>query len=569
LRSLTVVLALLAALVLPAVATAAAKCPASARCGSVDVPVDRAGTVPGTFPIAYATLPATGPRVGTIVFLNGGPGQSTIVYTEALATILKPLRGAYDIVAVDQRGTGRSGTVECGEEMYDGDFTDLCGKHVGDKRAFLTTVETARDLDAVRVALGVEQIIPLGVSYGTKVAGEYARRFPQHTQAVVLDSPVGVGPIDFLGLDGIQAMPRVLSEMCAAGPCSETVADPGSVLERAVARVGRGLRTPAVMGREAVGRTTVSDSAVYDLLLRIDVNPVRRADLPAALASLARGDAEPLLHLREREREKARRMTLPPESDEDGEIYWSDSRFFATACLESQLPWATTSAPGTRLGAKTEFLAQLGPVPFAPFRPALVWKASDIEKCLSWPATAAPEPVPDAGPDVPVLVIAGRADVRTPLELATQVAATYPRATLLDVPQVGHSVLTTDASGCALRGLSAFLAQRAPERCAPKPPLPAGRYLPPSARGMTVATIARYTVEGVLHDLHASRLQFGKRPRYELWGLRGGWADVRRGRIKLHDVSWFRGFTVSGTITVKGKGRLTVEGPGSSRSIRL
>jgi hypothetical protein len=313
----------------------------------------------------------------------------------------------------------------------------------------------------------------------------------------------------------------------------------------------------------------VSDSTIYDLLLKIDVNPVRRADLPAALASLARGDAEPLLHIREREIEKARRLTPLPTGDDDGEIYWSDSRFFATACLESQLPWATTSAPGARLAAKTAFLAQLGPAPFAPFRPALVWKASDVEKCVSWPATAAPEPVPDAGPDVPVLVIAGRADVRTPLELATRVAATYPRATLLDVPHVGHSVLTTDTSGCALRGLTAFLAQRPPERCATEPPLPAGRYLPTSARGMNAATVARYTVEGVLHDLQASKLQFGKRPRYELWGLRGGWADVRRGRVKLHEVSWFRGVTVSGTITVKGKGLVTVEGADFVRSMRV
>ncbi len=90
----------------------------------------------------------------------------------------------------------------------------------------------------------------------------------------------------------------------------------------------------------------------------------------------------------------------------------------------------------------------------APFRPAPAWRLSVFDLCLDWPATPAPEPVPDAGPDVPVLVLSGRADLRTPLELATRVAATYPRATLLDVPHVGHSVLTSDESRCAVRGLT-------------------------------------------------------------------------------------------------------------------
>ncbi len=80
----------------------------------------------------------------------------------------------------------------------------------------------------------------LGVSYGTKVAGEYARRFPERTAAVVLDSPVGVGPIDLLFLEGISVAPRVLRETCASGPCAQSVKDGGAALYAAVARVGPG-----------------------------------------------------------------------------------------------------------------------------------------------------------------------------------------------------------------------------------------------------------------------------------------------------------------------------------------
>ena len=297
-RLLIVVLLAFAAFAAPAVA--ATECPDGARCGKIDVPVDRAGSVPGTYPIAYATLPATGPRVGTIFFLAGGPGEAAIQYTADLQTEMAPIRTAYDIVLVDQRGTGRSGDVDCDEAGRAEVVVNACAKRLGSRRAFLTTKETARDLDDLRAALGLEQIIPLGVSYGTKVAGEYARRFPQRTAAVVLDSTVGVGPIDLLFLEGIAAAPRVLREACATGPCAETVKDAGAALYGAVERVRRrGLRTTVTDGALA-GEETIEEDFVLDALLLGDADAALRADLPAALASLSRGDAAPVTHLVER-----------------------------------------------------------------------------------------------------------------------------------------------------------------------------------------------------------------------------------------------------------------------------
>ena len=56
--------------------TAEAACPRGAQCGTVTVPLDHAGVTAGTLPLAYARVPATGTRTGTIVFLSGGPGQA-------------------------------------------------------------------------------------------------------------------------------------------------------------------------------------------------------------------------------------------------------------------------------------------------------------------------------------------------------------------------------------------------------------------------------------------------------------------------------------------------------------
>lgn len=559
-RSFIAALLVLAAFAAPAAATAATKCPEGARCGTLDVPVDHAGSVPGTYSIAYATLPATGPRAGTIFFLAGGPGEAAIIYTEDLKTELAAIRATHDIVLVDQRGTGRSDNVECGGSSAAGAIRD-CAKELGDRRAFLTTKETALDLNDLRVKLGLEQIIPLGVSYGTKVAGEYARRFPQHTAAVVLDSPTGVGPIDLLFLQGIAAAPRVLREACATGPCAQSIPDAGAALYGAVKRVGgRGVR---VREGEIARGSRIKEDFVLDALLLGDADAGLRADMPAALVSLARGDATPAAHLLER-LFIAYAQAGEEESETEEDLDSSTSRYLATACLESALPWATTSGPASRRAARSDYLRQLGAAPFAPFKPSTVWKGSVLDLCLQWPATATPEPVADAGPDVPVLVLSGRADLRTPLELATRVAAAYPRATLLDVPHVGHSVLSADRSNCAVNGLRTFLAGAAPAPCTAVPaPVTAAGYQPASAQGMSPAEAARGTVDGVLHDLAAVKYTAGRQSAYSLTGLRGGVAVAKGGRVTLRRIAWFRGVRVSGKVSAKtGKGRVTVTGLG-------
>src|SRR6185503_4242630 len=104
---------------------------------------------------------------------------------------------------------------------------------LGEKRAFLSTAETAKDLEDLRVGLGVEQLTPIGVSYGAVVAAEYARRFPAHTAAVVLDSPAPVDGLDGVGELRSFGLPRVLREVCFPGACHRTVPDPDEALAEA------------------------------------------------------------------------------------------------------------------------------------------------------------------------------------------------------------------------------------------------------------------------------------------------------------------------------------------------
>ncbi len=275
-------------LALAAAPAAQAACPDGARCGRLTVPLDHSGLTPGTVPLAYAVVPATGTRTGTVVVLTGGPGQPGVALAGVIADALKPLRATQDIVVVDSRGTGGSDRVAC-----DPDKPADCAAQLGARRAFWNTPESARDVEDLRAALGVDPITVLGVSYGTKVAAEYARRYPTHTAALVMDSPVAVEGIDAESSTGIAAFPRVLRETCSAtAACRTSVPDPAASLTAAVARLRRG-HVPGVYTRPngKLSHGYATEAGLYRALRASETLPTLRADLPAAIASLAHGDA--------------------------------------------------------------------------------------------------------------------------------------------------------------------------------------------------------------------------------------------------------------------------------------
>ncbi len=217
------------------------------------------------------------------MFLAGGPGQAALPLTADVAAILRPLRATHDLVTVDQRGTGESGAVDC----FDAGL-DECAQRLGVRRGFYNTAETAHDVENLRVALGVDKLTLFGASYGTKVAGEYARRYPDRTAAMVLDSPVPIDGLDVLGQLRLLSAPRVLQEVCTPGLCRRTVAEPGQTLAAAVARVRRGaVRGPLVRSSGRAVTRSVTESLVLSLFVAIDAVPGLRAGMPAALHSLA------------------------------------------------------------------------------------------------------------------------------------------------------------------------------------------------------------------------------------------------------------------------------------------
>ncbi|HET8942762.1 MAG TPA: alpha/beta hydrolase [Rudaea sp.] len=138
-----------------------------------------------------------------VVYLAGGPGQSAVDTYPQMASALAPLRKHHHILVLDQRGTGKSHSLVCksDEDADDADKLDLdkLRAHVAtclaevektaDPRYYTTTIAT-HDVEAVRQALGSPQFDLVGVSYGTRVAQQYAMHFPKSVRSIVLDSVV-------------------------------------------------------------------------------------------------------------------------------------------------------------------------------------------------------------------------------------------------------------------------------------------------------------------------------------------------------------------------------------------
>src|SRR6185503_4270869 len=203
---------------------------AFARCGTLSVPEDPASPAGPAVEIFVARVAAlsANPKPDPLLLIAGGPGQSTVDFYLQLRGAFEQARRDRDIVLVDQRGTGRSaGGFTCktpddlaldtaGPEALER-VIDACQAELKHDPRFYTTSVAVQDLDRVRAALGIEQWNVYGVSYGTRVAQHYLRRFQDHTRAVVLD---GVVPPELaLGPDVAREAQRALTQIfsrCAA-----------------------------------------------------------------------------------------------------------------------------------------------------------------------------------------------------------------------------------------------------------------------------------------------------------------------------------------------------------------
>ncbi|MFJ3202284.1 alpha/beta hydrolase [Streptomyces sp. NPDC086989] len=188
--------------------------PAAYECATIKVPLDYRRPRGRTIDLAISRMKSGNParRHGAMLLNPGGPGGSGLDLPLMMDEVMpKDVRDQYDLIGFDPRGVGASTPITCGltdteqninrpyrEETFPADVAwartvaDKCREKAGPVLPFVTTRNTARDMDAIRAALGEKKISYVGYSYGTYLGAVYTQMFPERSDRIVLDS--GVDP---------------------------------------------------------------------------------------------------------------------------------------------------------------------------------------------------------------------------------------------------------------------------------------------------------------------------------------------------------------------------------------
>lgn len=580
---LTGALAAFACALAPAGASAdlpwAACTPAGFECSSLAVPVDRANPAGGNVTLSVSRVKAaSNPNNVAVVPLAGGPGQAALPLAQTFASVLAPAIADRDLLVFDQRGTGASGALSCSALSQRGSIVKLaesCANEIGPQRGFYRTIDSVADIEALRVAGGYSKLVLFGVSYGTKVAEEYAATYPQNVEELVLDSVVLPEGPDPFQRSTLTSAPRVLRALCAGKACSGATDN----VTRDLSSLAAKLRKQSLKGKVVLssGRRTSLSMGQNDLLailLAGDLNPTLRAELPGSMRAALRGDSAPLLRLAVRSEGLTTGLQLTGRQS-DSQSADSDALFLATTCEEAAFPWTRAAAAQQRYDEVTAAARQIPKAQLGPFSPAAALQGGPVPYCLGWPdASPAPAALP-ALPPVRTLVLDGQMDLRTPYEDAAQIAQRIPGASVVQVPFTGHSTVSSDLtenSACTKTALSTFFAGGAPAACsATSNPYAPTRKPPTSfkaikANGQTKRTIiaAAATVTDAARQMIGDALALGALPRH-VGGLRAGNATVHAdGSFKLNSYQYVKGVVVSGTVDTNRNAKLTIHGGGAA-----
>jgi len=424
-------------------------CGFDGECATLDVPLDYDEPDGDTLTVSIGRTPATGDRIGALFLNPGGPGATGSDFAAQIATVLpSDVTEHFDIVGVDPRGTGAS-AIDCGAdfaELYGVDYSldspedeetlldvsqeyvDGCEAAEGDVLSHLGTRDVARDMDAVREAMGDDQISYLGYSYGTSIGQVYADLFPERVRAMVLDGVVELGPTGTESAElqalGFEKALQAFADDCDADDSCPLAPDAMAGIDELSAAV-----------EEAPIDASPRDLGPGDLAIGLAL-PLYSEQLWPPLAQAAadalEGDGSGMVSL----------------ADEYLSIGSFDI-YFAVNCLDGEWPAEPQELLDDGAAMATE----------APhFGESIV---NDYVRCAMWPVEAEPLTEVTAPEAPPIVVVSTTNDPATPYEAGVRTAEKLTTGVLVTYEGDGHTVVGNGVS-CIDDAIATYLVDLEP-----------------------------------------------------------------------------------------------------------
>jgi len=367
------------------------------------------------------------PKSDAFTVIQGGPGASSIDMYIGLRQAFRDVLQDRDILLVDQRGTGRSNRLSC--PLEDAAVTvsidpaemrrqaERCLDTLDDDPRYYTTSVAVQDLEAVRKAAGYSQLNIYGVSYGTRVAQHYLRRFPEATRSLIID---GVAPVEWSLAGGSiarfsqAAFDSMASRCNEDGACRQRFGDLGQkfeVVRQRLAEQPIDVTFPDPISGQQITET-IGESSLVMVARMFPYSTEQSALLPLIIDSAHSGNFVPLA--------AQTKMT----GDDMAELF-AFGMHNSVVCAED-VPFVKRAdlrdLDNTYIGSlMVDGLAAI----------CEVWPKGPIDDDFKQPFQS----------DVPVLVLSGETDPVTPQSNGDLADAMFSNSRHLVVPAHGHGVI--------------------------------------------------------------------------------------------------------------------------------
>jgi pimeloyl-ACP methyl ester carboxylesterase len=420
-------------------------------CASYDADLDPINGASGTVSIGVvrAKGPQTPASAGPLVMTTGSDLPSSAQLPEWLSRAGADVLKTNPIVAVDRRGTGMSGALDCRDlfdrqEMLDqaqfqagddpvanlGDITQTattsCTDTIAPGDSAYDNGHAAEDIERLRSTWDVPTIALLGVGNGAQVALAYAGSHPNKVARLVLDSPLPLGIAAEAAMEqrikGEQASLDAWAAQCIATNCP-LAPDPKGAIDSllAAARAGQGPGGASV----ATVIDAITTALAYPRGDRVNAGN----DLAAAVAAARSGNANQMTNL----------ITAADS------VRQTDGQF-VNSCSDS-LNRPTPDRVRELVVAWGKLYPQFGAV-----------GALNLVKCLNWPSGTAPQDPKNL--KVPVMLLGVQNDPIVGNEGVAAVGATVINAGTTSKRAmwqgIGHGAIIYSA--CTLPPVLAYLA---------------------------------------------------------------------------------------------------------------